>query len=100
MARCIELVILSAYRITSALTCRAERPIVWIKEVSLRRNPSLSASMMQTIDTSGRSSPSRSRFTPTSTSKAPSRSSRRIVTRSMALSSECSHLQRRPCSLR
>ena len=59
--------------------CRAERPIVWISEVSLRRKPSLSASRMQTIETSGRSSPSRSRFTPTRASNAPSRSSRRIV---------------------
>ena len=66
----------------SAFTLRAARPIVWISDVSLRRKPSLSASRIATSDTSGRSSPSRSRLTPTSTSKSPLRSSRRISTRS------------------
>ena len=32
---------------------RAARPMVWIREVSLRRKPSLSASRMATRDTSG-----------------------------------------------
>ena len=98
IARLIESVTVSAYRITSAFTFRAARPIVWISDFSLRRKPSLSASRMATSDTSGRSSPSRSRFTPTSTSNAPSRSSRSTVMRSMASSSECSHLHRSPAS--
>ena len=45
--------------------------MVCISEVSLRRKPSLSASRMATSETSGRSSPSRSRLTPTSTSNCP-----------------------------
>ena len=99
MAFCIDRVTVSAYRTTSALTFRAARPIVWIRDVSERRKPSLSASRMQTIETSGRSSPSRSRLTPTRASKAPSRSSRRIWTRSKASSSEWSHLVRGPLLL-
>jgi hypothetical protein len=55
-------------------TLRAARPIIWMSDVSLRRNPSLSASRMATSDTSGRSSPSRSRLMPTSTSNSPRRS--------------------------
>ena len=47
---------------------RAARPIVWISDLSARRKPSLSASRIATSDTSGRSSPSRRRFTPTRTS--------------------------------
>src|SRR3970282_1387776 len=46
-----------------------------------RRKPSLSASRMATSETSGRSSPSRSRLMPTSTSNSPRRRSRRISTR-------------------
>jgi len=79
---------LSAYMITRPRTFLAARPMVWISEVSPRRKPSLSASMMQTSDTSGRSSPSRSRFTPTSTSNSPSRRSRMIWIRSRVSISE------------
>ena len=53
------------------LMCRAARPIVWISERSERRKPSLSASRIATSDTSGMSSPSRSRLMPTSTSNSP-----------------------------
>ena len=58
-----------------ALTFRAARPMVWISEVSLRRNPALSASRMATSETSGKSSPSRRRLMPTSTSNSPLRRS-------------------------
>ena len=50
----------------------------WISDVSLRRNPSCAASRINTSDTSGRSSPSRRRLMPTSTSKSPRRRPRRI----------------------
>ena len=69
----IESVIWSAYMTTWPSTLRAARPMVWISDVSDRRNPSLSASRIATSDTSGRSRPSRSRLMPTSTSKSPSR---------------------------
>src|SRR5215210_4151577 len=74
MARLIESVTLSAYMCTWPDTLRAARPMVWMSEVSLRRNPSLSASRIATNDTSGRSRPSRNRLIPTSTSNSPSRS--------------------------
>ena len=45
--------------------------MVWISEVPERRKPSLSASRIDTSDTSGRSRPSRSRLMPTSTSYSP-----------------------------
>ena len=54
----------SAYMCTWPDTLRAARPMVWISEVAERRKPSLSASRMATSDTSGRSSPSRSRLMP------------------------------------
>jgi hypothetical protein len=57
--------------ITRPSALRAARPMVWISEVSERRNPSLSASRIATSPHSGMSSPSRSRLMPTSTSKAP-----------------------------
>ena len=57
IARCIEGVTLSAYKMTLELTLRAARPMVWIRDVSLRRNPSLSASRIATRETSGKSSP-------------------------------------------
>ncbi|MOA50748.1 hypothetical protein D3C78_1738130 [compost metagenome] len=85
----IESVSLSAYMITLPSVLRAARPIIWINERSARKKPSLSASMMAIKDTSGRSSPSRSRLTPISTSKLPWRKSRRISTRSSDLMSEC-----------
>ncbi len=85
----IAAVSLSAYISTLPSTLRAARPIVWIREVSPRRKPSLSASRIPTSDTSGRSRPSRSRLTPTSTSNSPSRSSRMIWMRSSVSISEC-----------
>ncbi len=84
----IAAVSLSAYISTLPFTFRAARPIVWIRLVSPRRKPSLSASRIATSDTSGRSSPSRSRFTPTSTSYSPSRRSRMIWMRSIVSISE------------
>ena len=48
IARCMESVTLSAYMITWPSTLRAARPIVWMSDVSERRNPSLSASRMAT----------------------------------------------------
>jgi hypothetical protein len=48
IARFIESVTSSAYMITVPSTLRAARPIVWMSEVSLRRNPSLSASRIAT----------------------------------------------------
>ena len=68
MAAIMEGVILSAYMTTLPSAFRAARPMVWMREVSLRRKPSLSASRMATRDTSGRSRPSRRRLMPTSTS--------------------------------
>ena len=44
IARRIESVTVSAYRITVPLTLRAARPIVWMSERAERRKPSLSAS--------------------------------------------------------
>ena len=70
-ARSIEPVILSAYKTTLPFTLRAARPMVCTKEVSERKNPSLSASKMATSDTSGKSRPSRKRLTPTTTSILP-----------------------------
>ena len=60
---------------------RAARPEVWMSEPAERRKPSLSASRMATSETSGRSSPSRSRLIPTMTSYTPTRRSRRISVR-------------------
>src|SRR5438876_523324 len=53
---------------------------------------------MATSETSGRSSPSRRRLMPTSTSNCPSRSSRSTVMRSMASSSEWSQAHFMPAS--
>jgi len=68
---------------------RAARPAVWISDVWLRKKPSLSASRMQTSETSGRSSPSRSRLMPTRMSKSAARNPRKISTRSIASMSLC-----------
>src|SRR6516225_7867159 len=62
---------------------RAARPMVWTSEVSLRRNPSLSASRIATSAHSGMSRPSRNRLMPTSASNAPRRKSRMISMRSI-----------------
>ena len=78
IAACIDSVTRSAYMTTSPPMFRAARPIIWINDQALRRKPSLSASRIATRVTSGRSMPSRSRLIPTTTSKTPSRRSRRI----------------------
>ena len=98
IAFCIDCVTSSAYNITSAFTFLAVRPIVCMRDVSERRNPSLSASNIATNDTSGRSSPSLNRFTPTTTSNFPSLRSLSISTRSIALNSECKYIPLRPSS--
>src|SRR5918994_7631917 len=56
-------------------TLRAARPMVWMSEPEERRKPSLSASRMATSETSGRSSPSRSRLMPTRTFRTVTRAS-------------------------
>ena len=52
--------------------------MVWIKERSERKNPSLSESKIATRDTSGISKPSRNKLIPTNTSNSPKRKSRMI----------------------
>ena len=69
-------------------TLRAARPMVWIRLRVERRKPSLSASRIDTSDTSGRSRPSPSSFMPTSTSYSPSRSCAAAPRRSVS-TSEC-----------
>ena len=98
-ARFIESVTRSAYMITRPFTLRAARPIVWINAVSERRKPSLSASKIATRETSGKSKPSRKRL-PTSTSKVPSRRSRKMPTRSSVSTSECKYWTLTPNSFR
>jgi len=63
-------------------------PAVCVNDLSDLRKPSLSASRIATKDTSGRSKPSLNKFTPTSTSKTPSRRSRIISTLSSVSTSE------------
>src|SRR5690606_14683333 len=89
IARCIDGVTVSAYMWTWPDTLRAARPIVWMRDVSERRKPSLSASRIATSDTSGRSRPSRSRLMPTSTSNSPERSSRSSSMRRSVSTSLC-----------
>ena len=72
----------------------AARPAVCVSDLSFLKNPSLSASRIATNETSGRSRPSLSRFTPTRTSKSPNRKSRNISTRSIVSTSEWIYLQR------
>mgnify|MGYP002087539725 CR=1 FL=1 len=67
-------------------------PIVCISEVSVLKNPSLSASRIATSDTSGISSPSRKRLIPTRTSNSPKRKSRIISIRSIVSISRCIYL--------
>ncbi len=57
------------------IPCRTARRLCRGKAL-IRETPSLSASRIATSDTSGRSSPSRNRFTPTNTSILPKRRSR------------------------
>ena len=89
---------MSAYMITLLSALRAARPTVWIRLVSERRKPSLSASRIATRPTSGISSPSRRRLMPTSTSKAPARRSRMISIRSMVPMSWCIYRVRMPAA--
>ena len=95
----MESVILSAYMITCPSLFLAARPMVWISEVSERRNPSLSASRIATSVISGISNPSRSRLIPTSTSNTSRRRSRIISARSKVSISECRYFTRMPSSL-
>ena len=88
--------ILSAYIITRPFTFRAALPAVWVNALPLRRKPSLSASRIATKETVGMSNPSRSRFTPTSTSKSPFLKSSMISTRSNVSTSEWIYLHRTP----
>ena len=88
-ARRMESVITSAYRMARPLRWRAARPMVWMSEPEERRKPSLSASRIATSETSGRSSPSRNRLMPISTSYSPRRRSRSSRTRSRVSISEC-----------
>jgi hypothetical protein len=85
----IASVILSAYISTLPLTWRAARPIVWINAVL----PAQEAFLVRIEDRDERHlrqvEPSRRRFTPTSTSYSPSRSSRMIWIRSSVSISEC-----------
>ena len=100
MATRIDSVTRSAYMTTSPPVLRAARPIIWISDQALRRNPSLSASRMATSVTSGRSRPSRRRLMPTRTSYTPRRRSRRIATRSSVSTSLWRYWTLMPSSLR
>ena len=71
IAACIESVMLSAYMITCPSLFLAARPIVCTREVSERKNPSLSASRIATNVISGISNPSLNKLIPTNTSKTP-----------------------------
>jgi hypothetical protein len=85
---------------TRPFECRAARPAVWMRLVSLLRKPSLSASRIATSATSGRSRPSRRRLIPIRASKLPSRRLRRISMRSIVSMSECRYSTRTPASRR
>ena len=87
MAASIAGVITSPYMMTCPSAFRAALPTVWISEVSVLRNPDLSASRMATSDTSGMSRPSLSRLTPIRASNTPRRRSRMISVRSMVSTS-------------
>ena len=86
---CMLLVVLSAYMITLPSLFLAALPTICSRLLVFRKNPSLSASRIATNSTSGRSIPSRKRFIPTSTSKSPARSWRRISVRSIVSISLC-----------
>ena len=75
MAARMESVIVSPYIITCPSAFRAARPIVCTREVSERKNPSLSASRIAISVTSGISNPSLKRLIPTRTSNTPIRKS-------------------------
>ena len=93
-------VMVSAYMMTLPSAFRAARPIVCTSEVSLRKKPSLSASRMATNFTSGRSSPSRSRFMPQSTSNSPLLKPFMISILSSASMSLCMYLTFKECSFK
>ena len=82
--------------ITRPLTFLAALPIVCISDVSFLKNPSLSASRIATSETSGKSSPSLKRFTPTSTSNFPLLKSSTISILSNVSISECMYLTLTP----
>ena len=65
--------------------------------VALRKNPSLSASSIETSETSGMSRPSLSRFIPTMTSNSPSLICRISSVRCSPSISECMYLTATPC---
>ena len=92
MAYFIDSVISSAYIITRPSTFLAALPMVCISDVSLLKNPALSASSMATSETSGKSRPSLKRLIPTSTSNSPVRRSFIISILSIDLISECKYL--------
>ncbi len=89
IVRCMLTVTRSAYMMTWPPSCRAARPTVCMRACALLRKPSLSASSIATSDTSGKSSPSRSRLMPTSTSYMPSLRSRKMSVRSSVSTSLC-----------
>ena len=88
------LVILSAYKIARPFIFLAALPIVCVNDFTFLKKPSLSASKIATKETSGKSKPSRNKFTPIKTSNKPLRKSCIISTRSKVSTSECMYLQR------
>ena len=75
--------------ITFPSSCLAALPMVCIREVADLKYPSLSASKIATIETSGKSKPSLRRFIPTTTSYVPSLKSLKISILSIVSISEC-----------
>ena len=80
----------------SSIYVSGGRPIVWMRLRSSRRKPSLSASNMKIVATSGISKPSRSRFIPTKMSKSPTRSCLTSSIRSRLSISLCKYRTRKP----
>ena len=74
---------------TQPFTFLAALPEVCINDLSERRKPSLSASIIATKLTSGKSKPSLSKFTPIKTSNSPSLNPCNISTLSIVSTSEC-----------
>ena len=72
IAAFMALLMPSQYIMTLLSTFLAALPMVCMRDVSVRRKPSLSASSIATRETSGISSPSLRRLIPTSTSNSPS----------------------------
>ena len=88
----IESVFLFAYNITLESTFLAALPIICIKLLVSRKNPSLSASSIPIKPISGISSPSLSKLIPTKTSNLPNLNSLIISLLSKVLISECKYL--------